>query len=238
MSPTPLRAGSSPARCRPRATPADARHAEGMRRPGLLLSAVILACLACLAWLPGPAGAATVPDPVGVWPLRPAPPEVVARFDPPESTWGAGHRGVDLLGAPGQPVRTALSGTVSFVGTIAGRGVVSVDHGATRTTYEPVAATVDVGDPVTAGDPIGQLTYPGSHCAPRSCLHWGWLEGETYLDPLRLVGQGPVRLLPLDGVPVGAPATSPLAPAYDGWRPWWVRLAGAPGRTPIAAGPW
>jgi hypothetical protein len=80
---------------------------------------------------------------------------------------------------------------------LAGRGVVVVDHGVTRTTYEPVTATLPVGTPVAAGTPLGTLDLPGSHCFPRACLHWGWIEGETYLDPLRLVGAGPVRLLPL-----------------------------------------
>jgi murein DD-endopeptidase MepM/ murein hydrolase activator NlpD len=132
-----------------------------------------------------------------VWPLRPEP-EVVAGFDPPDSPWGSGHRGVDLLGTAGQVVRAALPGRVSFAGALAGRGVVVVDHGGTRTTYEPVDATVSLGDPVAAGDPIGRLALPGSHCLPRACLHWGWIEGaDTYLDPLRLVGAGPVRLLPL-----------------------------------------
>jgi murein DD-endopeptidase MepM/ murein hydrolase activator NlpD len=135
-------------------------------------------------------------DPVGTWPLQPEP-EVVQGFDPPESPYGAGHRGVDLLGSLGQPVLAALPGTVTFAGALAGRGVVVVDHGATRTTYEPVAATATVGTPVAAGAQIGILQLPGSHCFPRACLHWGWIEGETYLDPLRLVGAGPVRLLPL-----------------------------------------
>ena len=40
-------------------------------------------------------------------------------------------------------------------------------------------------------------SWRARHCLPRACLHWGWLRGETYLDPLRLVGGGPVRLLPL-----------------------------------------
>ena len=80
-------------------------------------------------------------DPVGVWPLRPTP-EVVAGFDPPDSPYGAGHRGVDLAGSVGQVVHTALAGRVTFAGSIAGRGVVVVDHGPTRTTYEPVTATV------------------------------------------------------------------------------------------------
>lgn len=151
-----------------------------------------------------------VVDPVGTWPLRPDP-EVVHALDPPVSPWGAGHRGVDLLGHPGQVVRSALPGTVSYAGVLAGRGVVVVSHGATRTTYQPVAAAADlaVGDPVGAGQPLGTLGAAGSHCAPRSCLHWGWLEGTTYLDPLRLVGLGPVRLLPFLGegaAPVGVPA--------------------------------
>ena len=100
-------------------------------------------------------------------------------------------------GAVGQPVLAALPGAVTFAGPLAGRGVVVVDHGATRTTYEPVAATVTVGTPVAAGAQVGTLELAGSHCFPRACLHWGWIEGETYLDPLRLVGAGPVRLLPL-----------------------------------------
>lgn len=137
-----------------------------------------------------------VDDPVGVWPLQPEP-EVVERFDPPDQPWGEGHRGVDLAGRAGQEVRSALPGRVVFAGRIAGRGVVSVGHGSTRTTYEPVTATVRFGDEVPAGGSLGTLELAGSHCFPRACLHWGWLRGEVYLDPLRLVGAGPVRLLPL-----------------------------------------
>ncbi len=143
------------------------------------------------SWTPGPAD--------GVWPLSPDP-DVVSGFDPPDSRWGAGHRGVDLAGAVGQQVHAARAGTVSFAGRIAGRGVVVVTHGATRTTYEPVAATVAVGDEVGAGDPLGRLELLGSHCLPRACLHWGLVRGTTYLDPLTLVGAGPVRLLPWSGV--------------------------------------
>jgi murein DD-endopeptidase MepM/ murein hydrolase activator NlpD len=155
-------------------------------------------------------------DPVGVWPLVPEP-SVEHGFDPPDDPWGAGHRGVDLLGTVGQPVRAALPGRVSWAGVLAGRGVVVVDHGGTRTTYEPVDATVELGATVGAGDRIGRLVLAGSHCLPRACLHWGWLEGETYLDPLRLVGAGPVRLLPLwRDEPVGAATIA--RPAYAGWR--------------------
>ncbi|WP_082574077.1 MULTISPECIES: M23 family metallopeptidase [unclassified Nocardioides] len=155
---------------------------------------LVLATLVALMGSPGSARADD--DPVGVWPLDPTP-EVVARFDPPADPWGSGHRGVDLGGRVGQPVRAALAGRVSFAGRIAGRGVVVVSHGDTRTTYEPVTAAVSIGDVVAAGGVLGHLEAVGSHCFPRACLHWGWLRGETYLDPLRLVGGGPVRLLPL-----------------------------------------
>ncbi|MDP2773083.1 MAG: peptidoglycan DD-metalloendopeptidase family protein [Nocardioides sp.] len=168
------------------------------------------------------------PDPVGGWPLRPVP-EVVGTFDPPATPYGAGHRGVDLAGREGQTVRSALPGTVTYAGSLAGRGVVVVGHGATRTTYEPVTSAVSVGDPVATGTPLGSLQLSGSHCFPRACLHWGWIEGETYLDPLRLVGAGPVRLLPLWSAPVPSPeaghrvsaARLPLRLplAYAGWQP-------------------
>lgn len=135
----------------------------------------------------------------GVWPLHPRP-RVVTGFDPPASRWGAGHRGVDLAGTPAAAVHSSLSGTVTFAARIAGRGVVVVSHGRTRTTYEPVAAAVAVGDRVQAGAVVGRLELFGSHCFPAWCLHWGLIEGrDHYLDPLTLVGAAPVRLLPLGG---------------------------------------
>ena len=85
------------------------------------------------------------------------PRRVVAGFDPPATRFGSGHRGVDLAGAPGAVVRTALAGTVTFAGRLAGRGVVVVNHGATRTTYEPVTASVHVGDHVATGAVVGRL---------------------------------------------------------------------------------
>ncbi len=159
-------------------------------------------------------------DPVGVWPLRPEP-EVVRGFDPPSDPFGAGHRGVDLSGAVGQPVHSALAGTVTYAGLLAGRGVIVVNHGPTRTTYEPVAAVVRVGDAVAQGDRIGTLELAGSHCFPAACLHWGWLRGDEYLNPLDLVGHQRVRLLPLYSAspPTRTADFRSVLPAYAGWRP-------------------
>ena len=146
----------------------------------------------------------------GSWPLRPRP-TVVDGFDPPATRWGAGHRGVDLAGTVGQQVHSALAGTVTFAGRLAGRGVVVVDHGGTRTTYEPVSASVRVGDRVAAGAVIGRLELFGSHCLPRACLHWGLIEGrDHYLDPLTLVGAAPVVLLPMTAAVGAGPPGAPI----------------------------
>jgi murein DD-endopeptidase MepM/ murein hydrolase activator NlpD len=188
-------------------------HPHPIRVHGRVLFVVIalLTMLVPPTWPAGARGTPVAPVPVGVWPLQPQP-TVVRAFDPPDLPFGSGHRGVDLLGSPGQQVHSALPGRVTYAGWLAGRGVVVVDHGATRTTYESVSALVQVGDLVARGQGLGTLELFGSHCFPRACLHWGWIRGETYLDPLLLVGDGPIRLLPL------WPAGPPLTPVLP-WRP-------------------
>lgn len=140
----------------------------------------------------------------GVWPMRP--PLVVRGFEPPSSAWSAGHRGVDVEGSAGAPVFASLGGTVTFAADLAGRGVIVISHGDTRTTYEPVLAEVRASDLVLPGERIGTLEMTQSHCLPAACLHWGWLRGSEYLDPLQLIGSAhKVRLLPLRlaGAPAG-----------------------------------
>jgi len=165
--------------------------------------------------------AAAAPRPGFGWPLAGSP--VVDRgFDPPRTAYGAGHRGVDLRAVVGQPVLAAGAGRVSYAGLLAGRGVVTVTHtGGLRTTYEPVTASVHVGQVVTRGAVLGHLTTGHASCRARThCLHWGLLRGDTYLDPLSLVVSTRVRLLPLGGtlavprgrppLPLGNPAAVPL----------------------------
>ncbi|MEO6821933.1 MAG: M23 family metallopeptidase [Candidatus Nanopelagicales bacterium] len=153
--------------------------------------------------LPGRARSATTrPATPWRWPLAHTP-LVLHGFRPPPQRWQAGHRGVDLSAVPGDSVVAAGRGLVTFAGPLAGRGVVTVTHGALRTTYEPVSATVRVGDDVAAGEPIGTLASGVSHCGGYpSCLHWGLLRGTLYLDPLLLLGLGRPILLP---IPTGAP---------------------------------
>jgi murein DD-endopeptidase MepM/ murein hydrolase activator NlpD len=132
------------------------------------------------------------------WPIEPEP-HVMNRFGVGPYRWSRGHRGVDLAAAGGTVVHAAGAGLVSYAGPLAGRGVVVVTHdGGLRTTYEPVRASVQRGQQVSAGQPLGIVEASGSHCPAPSCLHWGALRAGTYLDPLSLVTRrSPPVLLPL-----------------------------------------
>ncbi len=146
-------------------------------------------------WLLAPSTAAQSPRwvaPIG----DPQDPPVVSAFDPPSKPWLAGHRGVDLVAATGSDVRSAGAGTVSYVGSIAGRPVITVSHGELRTTYEPVLAAVPVGARVSTGQLIGTVGI-GGHC-DTMCVHWGLIRGEQYLDPLLLLRWQTPVLKPLD----------------------------------------
>ncbi|HEY9290088.1 MAG TPA: peptidoglycan DD-metalloendopeptidase family protein [Microlunatus sp.] len=199
----------------------------------VLLTALVVAARAA------PAAAGPILPSETSWPLSGSPP-VTRGFDPPAEKWGAGHRGVDLSGSVGAPVLAAAAGTISYAGVLAGRGVVVVDHGSVRTTYEPVTAVLPVGTRVSAGQQIG--TLDAGHCGQDACLHWGLKQGETYLDPLRLApdqassgsvgsgGSGEYRLYPaseravvrqrvqrrqsvVGAIPSGGGTDQPLGPA-------------------------
>ena len=164
----------------------------------------VLAPLLLLAALLLPAGGPAVAAPAaagdvaaGPW-SRPVDGEVTRPFDPPPDRYGAGHRGVDLAGAPGSPVRAAGDGVVVFAGMVAGRPVISVDHaGGLRTTYEPVEPAVGAGQEVARGAVLGMLSGGHAGCPVAACLHWGLRRGEVYLDPLSLLAPPEVRLLPM-----------------------------------------
>ncbi len=162
--------------------------------------ATVLALLLVLGLAP-PAGA-DVGLPRGRLPVDGP---VVTPYNPPETRWGSGHRGVDIAAAPGATVVAAAAGTVSFSGMVAGRGVLAIDHGTVRTTYEPVTATVRVGDLVVAGTPVARLEA-GHPCPAAACLHWGLRSGEEYLDPMLLIGPAQLRLLPRGATPRPVPA--------------------------------
>lgn len=147
-----------------------------------------------------------------VWPVGPPRPEVLRGFEPPPGPYAAGHRGVDLAAPPGTPVLAPAAGTVAFAGPVGGLGVLTITLTGTglpplRTTYGPVEPLVGAGAAVRPGEVVARVA-PGGHC-PRSCLHWGLLRGDRYLDPLALLRGGRSRLLPVTG-PRPLPALGPM----------------------------
>jgi murein DD-endopeptidase MepM/ murein hydrolase activator NlpD len=133
------------------------------------------------------------------WPLAPRPP-ILRGFDPPPKPWLSGHRGVDLgFATAGTSIVSPAPGTVSFVGVVVDRPVITIDHGGgLRSSFEPVESTLAVGTTVGAGEVIG-TALPG-HCLAAQCLHWGVRDGEEYVNPLQFVlDLRPSILLPLAG---------------------------------------
>jgi len=146
------------------------------------------------------AAPAAGPDGAGVRYSLPLPgtPVVVRPFEPPPTPYAPGHRGVDLASLGGAGVTAAAAGTVSFAGSVAGRGVVVIAHpDGVSTEYEPVDPSVQRGELIARGEVIGHVTGTHDGCAPDRCLHWGARRDGSYFDPMSLLRPlGTVRLLP------------------------------------------
>ncbi len=108
------------------------------------------------------------PDLSGPDPWQPplaTPVTVLRAFDRPEETWLAGHRGVDLAAAVGDPVLAPRSGTVTFAAVVVDRPVLVIRHDdGLRTSLEPVLPDVAVGTRVVAGEQVGTVAA-GGHSA-------------------------------------------------------------------------
>jgi murein DD-endopeptidase MepM/ murein hydrolase activator NlpD len=136
------------------------------------------------------AGSVGVQRPVAVAPVAG---EVVRAFERPDGPYGRGHRGVDLATRRGEPVRAALRGTVRFAGSVAGEMWITLVHpGGLETTYGGVASSVQVGQTVDIGGPVGHMR------AGRRFLDWGARLDGAYIDPIGLLVGWRVRLVAVD----------------------------------------
>jgi murein DD-endopeptidase MepM/ murein hydrolase activator NlpD len=94
------------------------------------------------------------------------------------------HRGADLTGERGAPVRAANRGVVALVADLFYAGtVIYVDHGAGLiTAYAHLSrALVTEGDTVARGALIGRVGATGRVTGPH--LHWTALYGRVAFDP-------------------------------------------------------
>jgi murein DD-endopeptidase MepM/ murein hydrolase activator NlpD len=167
-----------------------------MRRSTLKL---ILLCAACSALqalaLPAAARAA------GSW-TWPVTGPIVRAFDPPDTPFGSGHRGIDIAAPVGTSVRAAAAGTVAFAGPVGGRLFVTVDHGGgLESTYSFLdAVTVRRGEVVAQGQVVARSgTGHAGDVVPN--LHFGVRLLDVYVDPLAYLGPAEIwrfiRLAPL-----------------------------------------
>lgn len=154
------------------------------------LTLVTLVASMSLANAPAGRGADDAPPD---WRLPAAGASVLRPFEAPAHEYGPGHRGIDIGPADGA-VHAPAAGVVVFAGTVVDRGIVTIDHGGGWvTSVEPVAATVTVGDVVSARDPIGELSQ-GGHSLPGT-LHVGVRHDGEYVNPLLLLGRVPRAIL-------------------------------------------
>jgi murein DD-endopeptidase MepM/ murein hydrolase activator NlpD len=138
----------------------------------------------------------------GTW-IWPVVGPVVRGFEPPETPYGSGHRGIDIATPVGTPVVAPAAGVVAFAGKVGGHLFVTIDHGGgLESTYSWVSATlVRKGDAVGAGAVIALsgAGHPGSTRPPH--LHLGVRLGGSYVDPLAYLSPGSVveliRLAPI-----------------------------------------
>jgi murein DD-endopeptidase MepM/ murein hydrolase activator NlpD len=128
--------------------------------------------------------------------------ELVSSYRSPETPYGPGHRGVDYQVSLGQGVFAPADGTVSFVGKVVDRPVVSLSHqGNLVSSFEPVCSSLVVGQEISAGELVAEVCEADQeylqHCSERLCLHFSTRKDGQYLSPLWFTGDlSPSVLLP------------------------------------------
>lgn len=112
----------------------------------------------------------------------------------PPTPYAAGHRGIDFPAAAGDGVLAPVSGTVSFVGVVVDRPVLSIRVDLrTVVSLEPVEAPGLVeGDAVVRGRPLGAVAS-GGHC-DAVCVHLGVRIDGAYVNPMGFFVEKPVLL--------------------------------------------
>ena len=114
---------------------------------------------------------------------------VIQTFDPPDTPYGSGHRGIDIAASVGTTVVAPADGTVTFAGPVGGYLFLTIDHGGgLSSTYSWLSEKlVRKGDRVLQGQPVAS-TGRGHPGAPIPHLHLGVKLDGAYVDPLSYLG--------------------------------------------------
>jgi hypothetical protein len=157
--------------------------------------------------LPSSPAVASVP---WSWPVTGA---IVRGFDPPDSPYGAGHRGIDIAAPVGTTILAPMDGVVSFAGPVGGKLFLTIDHGGgvTSTCSWLTSLLVRKGAHVARGQPVAttgwghaDLTVPHLHFSVR--LDGVYVDPLVYLSPIAVSSF--IRLAPLDEATAGLMAPS------------------------------
>ena len=140
----------------------------------------------------------------------PAPGDVVQAysFDPARPYASGQHRGIDVAGDAGSPVRAPASGAVTFAGSVPGSGravTITTPDGYAVTLTHLGSVVVTEGAAIVEGDVLGTIGPSGDAEVDVPYVHLGIrraADDQGYLDPL--------GFLPARGAP--APAPVPVAP--------------------------
>ncbi|MBW9092888.1 M23 family metallopeptidase [Microbacterium jejuense] len=174
-----------------------ARPTRWRRLAAGLLSAVLVLSGAASSGAAGaitrpPAATAVASETGWVWPAHPV--RVERGFVAPPHAYGPGHRGIDLRPLEGGDVVAPAAGVIAFSGPVAGRGIVTIDHGdGLVTTLEPIDTTLTAGTPVGSGESVGSVAL-GGHVEP-GVFHFGVRRDGEYINPLLLLGGVPRAVL-------------------------------------------
>lgn len=160
------------------------------------LASIIVAASAIVA-------VATPGSAAGTW-TWPVPGPVIRAFDPPDSPFGSGHRGIDIAAPAGSVAVAPAEGVVAFAGPVGGRLFVTIDHGNGLESTFSWVATLEVrrGDAVVAGQAVA-ATGAGHAGDIVPNLHFGVRLHDAYVDPLEYLSAldltSLIRLAPLTG---------------------------------------
>ena len=131
-------------------------------------------------------------------PIVPIEGEITRRFSAPSCPYCAGHRGVTIATQPSVPVVAVATGEITFAGEVGAMTyVVQRIAPMVRVTYgwlADIAPGITDGAVVEQGSPLG---YSGIS------VYLGVRIGDNYVEPLRYLGLGRVRLRGPGGVLVG-----------------------------------
>lgn len=129
------------------------------------------------------------------WPSESA--QVVRPFIVPAKITDLQHRGIDIAYPEDAVLRSPDSGTVSFVGWVVNRQVLTIDHGhGIVSTFDPIVTNLKTGERVIRNQNIGNVPKlaDNPHCSV-SCFHLGARYNDKYINPMFLLGELPKSVL-------------------------------------------